>query len=231
MIGNADGKLGANLGGSSCCGGSSSVGISTGSMYRQFNSRKGGFIGDFGMGLKHEQEKHLITLNGNLSDVNCHLWVIRGNHDDPKYFQRDPIVGYSNITFVPDYSVLNISGKKILCVGGAISIDKDKRTEGWDWFPDEGFNFEDVSQYKNIDIVVTHTAPMFVAPWAIGNFVEKHPEAIQERIDMADVYDTLAKNNNIERWLYGHFHNSYHQLNNGTTFQCLDIDEFYLLRT
>ena len=50
MIGNADGKLGANLGGSSCCGGSSSVGISTGSMYRQFNSRKGGFIGDFGMG-------------------------------------------------------------------------------------------------------------------------------------------------------------------------------------
>ena len=58
-----------------------------------------------------------------LSKANNWLVFVRGNHDNPAYFNKKPIKHRRWMT-LPDYSVVNACGHAILCVGGAISIDR-----------------------------------------------------------------------------------------------------------
>ena len=88
-------------------------------------------VGDFGVGFYRENyyKFEFQLLNKELEKSNCHLYVIRGNHDDPSWFKEthNPF-GYKNITLLQDYSELNLLGKSILLVGGAISIEDRKST-------------------------------------------------------------------------------------------------------
>lgn len=52
--------------------------------------------------------------------------MFRGNHDDPAYFQEER-VHHERFRCIPDYSVIQACGHNILCVGGAVSIDRDYR--------------------------------------------------------------------------------------------------------
>ena len=61
-----------------------------------------------------------------LSKANNWVVMIRGNHDDPAYFQEERI-HHDRFRCVPDYSVIQACGHNILCVGGAVSIDRDYR--------------------------------------------------------------------------------------------------------
>lgn len=119
--------------------------------------------GDFGYsfsdGIQTEKDyaKSLKYLNKSLATRNNFLVAIRGNHDNPKYFDGTL---YSNLLLAPDYSVLEVLGERWLLVGGAISIDRKKRVDGKTWWPDEGFVY-DASIMSGIDgpidVVVTHT--------------------------------------------------------------------------
>ena len=93
------------------------------------------FAGDIGLGFeKTEHYKQIFPkLNKVMKMQGNVLLFVRGNHDDPSYFQEEKI-NYSNIKSIPDYSVINFyqdwddemkeSPKfSILCVGGGISID------------------------------------------------------------------------------------------------------------
>lgn len=86
--------------------------------------------GDIGLGFL-PRNVHLIEyreLNNFLKKSDLYLYVFRGNHDDPSYFNReiqeDDEFLMSNIKVLPDYSVLTLRDKNILVVGGAISIDR-----------------------------------------------------------------------------------------------------------
>ena len=84
-------------------------------------------VGDFGMGfykLNYYKNEVFPKLNETLVNRNCHLYVIRGNHDDPEYFkQTNNPFDFSNITLLEDYSELTLLSKSILLIGGAVSID------------------------------------------------------------------------------------------------------------
>jgi hypothetical protein len=54
--------------------------------------------------------------------------MIRGNHDDPYYF-NNKVFSYSNVELLEDYTILTVGNDNILCVGGAISIDRLYRLE------------------------------------------------------------------------------------------------------
>lgn len=51
---------------------------------------------------------------------------MRGNHDDPSYYDGSTIAS-KRIICIPDYSVLTIDSHSILCVGGGLSIDRNQR--------------------------------------------------------------------------------------------------------
>ncbi len=80
------------------------------------NVRESHFIqvGDFGLGFKKKEAEsdELEALNSFLIKENNHLYVIRGNHDNPKYFKASS--GFSNITFLADYSLIELEGQTIL---------------------------------------------------------------------------------------------------------------------
>ena len=81
--------------------------------------------GDCGIGFDvpsfHEQLYK--RLEKTLEKLNCCLLLVRGSHDDPAYFEKE-FLSFPRMKTVPDYSVLRFRQRTILCVGGAISIDR-----------------------------------------------------------------------------------------------------------
>lgn len=61
-----------------------------------------------------------------LERANCWVVFVRGNHDNPAYFDGEEINKKRWIA-VPDYSMVAACGKRILCVGGATSVDRHNR--------------------------------------------------------------------------------------------------------
>jgi len=85
-------------------------------------------VGDFGVGFTTlaKEKRTLEFTHTELVKRNVILYAIRGNHDYKPYFDNDPFV-FTNIHLVPDYTVLNLVDKNILCIGGAISVDREFR--------------------------------------------------------------------------------------------------------
>lgn len=197
--------------------------------------------GDFGVGFKHllKEASILGKLNEKLKKHDCSIFAVRGNHDDPSYFNGHTILNLSRLKFVKDYDVLNLNDHNILCVGGAVSIDRTMRNRynlgrGRDWWVDEMFVYdnEKAQTLRDIDIVVTHSAPNIAYPYTkigIESFLERDlhlkSDVDHERAAIKNLYDKLIENNKIDRWYYGHFHLSKTSYFNTTKFIALDINE------
>jgi len=168
-------------------------------------------VGDFGIGFKPESEDHVLQdLNKELSKRESLLLVIRGNHDNPSYF--DGTHDYEFIKFLPDYYTMEIDGLNHLFIGGALSIDRKARIIGTDYWEDEGFvkNLDKISELKDIDVVVTHTAPNFVEPFGFNGLVAHYAlndetlldELTKERDAITEVFEQLQKNNILQYHIY-----------------------------
>jgi len=192
-------------------------------------------VGDFGVGFSTlDKEKRLLKMtNDALVKRNVTLYAIRGNHDFPGYFNNDPF-GFTNIKLVKDYTVLNLEGKNILCIGGAVSVDRklqmtkhqlngnfDVKTGNERWWNDEGFVWQDdkLVDLRNINIVVTHTAPDYCIPdnsngfgASVNGFFKNDSELkldlLDERRQMTLAFQTIKMYNEIHLHVYGHYHRS-----------------------
>ena len=213
-------------------------------------------VGDFGVGfaLLDKERRTLGMFHDLFVKNNVIVWAIRGNHDFKPYFDNDPF-GFSNIRLVPDYMVLELEGKKILCVGGAVSVDREWRytgaqrrgefnvVPGQSWWKDEVFVLEKekVVDLKGINIVVTHTCPSYCPPdntFGFGSFVEGiirdtgdvelKTDLNVERQAMNDLFHYLKINgNNIDNHYYGHFHKSEVQNYDGIVHRMLGVGELW----
>jgi len=196
-------------------------------------------VGDFGIGFDSEYKelRRLNYLNKRMERSGSDLYVIRGNHDNPMYF--DGSYNLSNIFLLTDYTEVDINGWNILCIGGAISVDRTERKGYWnpkktqDYWKNEGLVFDEdkLNEFRYIDIVITHSAPNFCYPlskngiqkWiALDN--ELSNDVLIERHQLSMIYEILSKNNKIINWYYGHFHQNSISYNNDTKFTCIDIN-------
>ena len=88
------------------------------------------FCGDIGLGFKPLEAwykwVHGLKLTGILRKRKIDCYFIRGNHDDPAWFNDTTLVT-KHFKAVSDYSVLASPNHNILCVGGGISIDRSDR--------------------------------------------------------------------------------------------------------
>lgn len=193
-------------------------------------------VGDFGIGFKPNTEDYVLqALNKELGARESILLVIRGNHDNPLWF--DGKHDYEFIKFLPDYTTMEIDGLNHLFIGGGLSIDRRLRKEGVDYWKNEGFvkNLDLVSNLRNIDVVVTHNAPNFVEPFGFDGIVTYYAdndptlldELAKERNDITEVFELLQKNNNIQYHFYGHFHYDTKNFVNGCNHMMLNISEVY----
>ena len=88
--------------------------------------------GDCGFGFdKRGYYDNMVKRNAKrMNDANNWIVFIRGNHDNPAYFDGKSFK-HKRFIAIPDYSVINACNHSILCVGGAISIDRTYRLEAW----------------------------------------------------------------------------------------------------
>lgn len=183
-------------------------------------------IGDFGLGFDHKKEDEgtLKFINRELGKKGCTCYVIRGNHDDPSFF--DGTYNFSNLRLLKDYSTIQINGENFLFVGGAVSIDRtfrinrDEKKVMKTYFEGEEFNL-DLEKIKKIkcDVLVTHTTPTWCHPIndngfgpLVESFIKYDKKLIddlrKERSDMDILFGELNKSNKIHTHYYGHFHES-----------------------
>lgn len=192
-------------------------------------------VGDFGITNNHGNMKEILNrLNNKLGEVGNKMYVIRGNHDNPIYWNGDWLL--DNIELLPDYSVREIEGKTVLFVGGALSIDRIPRLmDGGNYYwIDEEFVFDKkkIDELIGIDVVITHTAPKFAPPQTINDLVRGFAQYDQpllhelaiERGEMSEMYELLTKKNYITHWFYGHFHTNSIYTYENTDFICVNID-------
>lgn len=204
-------------------------------------------VGDFGIGMgPFEREMERLTeLNEILNEYKSDLFIMRGNHDDPKWFIDENFTvikdKLNRIFFVPDFTVINMDLENILFVGGAVSVDRvPNRIKPFDcWWEDEVFVLDKdrLNQFEDINRVITHTAPDFCAPIAFNQtvyrFAKNDPDLIkdlvEERKKLTEMASTLmfnGKNPNLKYWAYGHFHRHNLMVHNNVTFEEIDINQF-----
>lgn len=193
-------------------------------------------VGDFGMGYRGEkfETKFLELMNEELAGKGQTLYAIRGNHDDPYYFQGNHI--YSNVKLLPDYSVERIEDKTYLFIGGATSIDRKQNTLNVDYWSDEGFraDFEKIRTRTDINVVISHTAPQDAYPQTMGRIVYEFAkfdstllaDLNMERTLVTAAYQEICRNNpGLIEWWYGHFHSSRSEYIGSVRFRLLNIKE------
>ena len=211
--------------------------------------------GDCGVGFErpgyydHVYERNRKYLSGS----NCWLVMVRGNHDNPAYFEDPYRIKHERFMTVPDYAVLTACGHVILCVGGAVSVDRMMRKnspfyraavgsaplERNVYWEDEVPVFDEaaldeISVAYEIDTVITHSAPLVcdrIVQMGLYSFSIDDNQLLtdveQERATLERLRsDLLERGHPLRYWYYGHFHQSWHYEIDGVMYCMLDIMEF-----
>ena len=205
--------------------------------------------GDCGFGFdKPGYYEQIFNRNSaRLGKSNNWILMIRGNHDDPAYF-REERISHSRLRTVPDYSVIQACGHSILCVGGAVSIDRGYRRDHdflhpssctASYWKDEMPVYDEIALANidndiPIDTVITHTAPSFcelISKNGLSEWAKQDSELLsdcsKERSVMDRIFEHLkSAGHPLSHWYYGHFHQSWNSEIEGVLFSMLDIMEF-----
>ena len=142
-----------------------------------------------------------------LSDIKpqgAKIYWIDGNHDDHWSIRdREKDELEKDIIYMPRGSTMKLDdGRNILFMGGAYSIDKHLRTEGWDWFREETISYADMENLpdEEVDIFITHTCPEEL----VLDLLSKYPEKGLEPSNRA--LTELRKIYKPDLWIFGHWH-------------------------
>lgn len=139
---------------------------------------------------------------------------VDGNHENFWALQKRPQIEKfggpvnvisKNIFRLQRGYVYNICGKSIFAMGGAHSIDRANRVEGFSWWAEEALSSEDkergvaaLEYFGEVDYIVTHAAPDEVVR-ALFKF----------EIDNDDIrkyFSFIMKNFKYGLWYCGHYH-------------------------
>jgi hypothetical protein len=212
------------------------------SKQKMFEYKNGVMIvaGSCGFGTKPIEyfEKRFSELNEYLVSSNFHILFVRGNNDDPSYFDEEKI-NFSNIKTLASNCVVKLSQYSCLCIGGGISFDREWKKEKskeygttmyWD---NEGIDFdikeiEDAIKENDIACVITHEIPSFVSPSTGGyrnnrwfkNDKTLLADTIKCRTKLDSVYNELVKADKKPYvWWHTHIDNSNKQTINDILFK------------
>lgn len=189
--------------------------------------------GDCGIGFDDSLENvYTRKLKKRLEESGNILLCVRGNHDNPKYFTGENIIDLPHLRTLPDYTHLSWGPRKILVIGGGVSIDKEWRKEEMKkggrscWWEDERITRKPELLDGHEDIVITHMAPLCIGPVLIREEGVPHEIWSAEKSDR-EYLSAVLKETRPSKWVFGH----YHKPTSGDYEDCiwrgLDISEIY----
>lgn len=173
-------------------------------------------VGDMGVGFRRRHPDGEIRWSANppydAMAQGDHAFI-RGNHDNPAACERHPF-------WIRDGQM----HRGVFCLGGGVSIDRQWRTEGLDWWPDEELSTAEmnalVDQYAAIrpEIVCTHDCPESIAGEILAaNNMRKIEDGSRTR----QALEAMFQLHQPRYWLFGHWHVPLSCVRGRTTFRCL----------
>lgn len=208
--------------------------------------------GDCGFGFEKPgaYDRVFRRIERRLAQNNCWIAMVRGNHDDPAYFEAqadgETPIHHARWRTLPDYTMVQACGRTVLCVGGAVSVDRQVRLREMKRYPDKVFYWpNEAPRYDaealdairaaglKVDIIVSHTAPSrceFRSKQGLAAWAQDDPHLLAdcdtERATMDTILAHLKRDGHpLERWYYAHFHHSWHSEIDGVWYKMLDIME------
>jgi len=171
-------------------------------------------VGDMGVGFG-QGDYWLESLDYMLSAVNGRF--IRGNHDDPAICK-------TLNSWIPDGKVEN----DMMFIGGAWSIDYQRRTKDYDWWEDEELSYEELNRLIGVydvirpRVMVTHDIPRSIAAKLF--FAEGRPlyGRGQYRTRTSAALDSMLDIHKPDLHIFGHWHFDVDETIDGTRFICLN---------
>lgn len=183
-------------------------------------------LGDIGVGFNSSVLFRLSTMWPDRQ-----FYLIRGNHDDPSYWEDAPFRIGRNITFLPD-GYITINDKLYLVIGGSISVDRNMshRTAYYTWWPGELVNFTIPKRCRKVYGVLSHSGPV---PPALKSKSLNYPDEdgkIKEYIEWeANLWKQVRKRFKPQVWYHGHYHTHLLTKKYNLKIYSLDCNEIYLL--
>ena len=173
-------------------------------------------VGDFGFWpADHEESwlpEYLPGLELLLKAQNRILMFIDGNHEHFDWLETFPTdddglrMISEHIYHLPRGVAVMAGNKKIVGLGGALSIDRKFRIKDYSWFEKELITRADVEKAlsnKTADILITHESPM-LAKFGTGNW-----EMDQIAQKQKDFVGEVAVKLNPKLLVHGHHHHAY----------------------
>lgn len=201
------------------------------------------FVGDFGVGFgrPNSLEEIYKRVSKKLDKNNNTLYALRGNHDDPKYFDGSYDGYFPRLNFLVDHKLVEIDGWSIYPIGGASSVDKEWRLKENDkqkhfgsslkvWWEGERPDMTVDEFPVKVDIIISHTSPSYFPPTNVrceDESYETYKNIVEERNYLSQVLTKI----NAKYWFFGHFHQSLPGTFGKLFYRGLGIKELFELRS
>lgn len=165
------------------------------------------------LGVWPDRAEYLRLLDQALADNGMELWFVDGNHEDHRLLARSRATVETpwltpRIRWLERGWRWNWHGRTWLALGGAVSVDKDYRTEGAGWFPEEEITAEQESAViagGHADVLLSHDAPSRVRlPLGVppAGWLSQIPRAEAHREKLQRICRAVRP-----RWIFhGHYH-------------------------
>lgn len=182
-------------------------------------------LGDSCLNYLPRQSSEEVFRKSQLNDLGVKFFILHGNHDkNPKnmknMYEKRKAFGssvfveaqFENLLFARDGKCYELEGSKCLVLGGAASIDKDRRIVHKEpWYPDEQMDKKDKKKARKtleklnwkVDYVFSHTCPKKAIP------LEALVEGVNEyKVDHSTekFLDKIENKLKYRTWYCGHWH-------------------------
>lgn len=172
-------------------------------------------LGDFGFGfppLQRDIDIGVSSVQACPTSLHENLRIIRGNHDCPATAKKHP-------NYLGDYGIDPLG---VGYLSGAMSLDQDRRTPGYDWWPEEELSLRELSDA--VDVIVTGKPRIMIshqAPQTFEYFLEKWPKVSRTNEALEHILSRHAP----ELWVCGHHHVNEVKRVGNTLFVCVDQNQ------
>lgn len=167
-------------------------------------------LGDYGVWHGSGGERYLKGASDYAVENDVIVFFLPGNHEN--YVMLEEYATWEknedghveilpNIFYVGKVNAWNWHGKRFAAIGGAVSIDKEWRTEGVSWWPQEQLTLEErqlAHSLDPVDYLLSHDCPTTIPMPNLINNIDSH----KHRQAMNRIADALRP----KQWFHGHMH-------------------------
>jgi len=182
-------------------------------------------LGDLGIGFIHKyvnpmffidkDAPYMLSKLTNFEYDRRKFIYIKGNHDNPEICR-------AHKNYLGEYGVF----KDIFYISGAWSIDRNTRTEGVDWWPDEELSmkqcYKAFDMYKETkpEIVISHDCPSLILN-------RLHVHVIETRT--GQLLNSMLSEHKPKHWYFAHHHMYFEETLADVHFKCLNCNETVII--